>query len=361
MSSSTVSPDVWQRLGSGSHEHLSISSDSEAGLTAVIAIHSTALGPALGGCRMRFYPTLEGAVASALDVSELITYRNALAGLNFGGGIAILSVDPEKVENRIALFLSFGGVLNSLGGRFITAEDYGTSLEDINTIYQRSDFVAGKDPKFGGGGDPAPYTAFGLMQGIRASLKRAYNSEDFVGRTFAIQGVGNVGRELASRIRQEGGSLVVADIDVERAQKVAADLGASVLAHDDILFAECDVLCPCAVGNVISLPNVGGLRCKVVLGAANNLVKDRQTEQGLVKRGVIFVPDFVVNSGGVVLCADEAEPGGFSKERVIKRITSIFDTTTAILDESARSDNLPSDVAKRLATKRIDEALGKVQ
>lgn len=337
------------------HERVAFFQDARSGLLAIVAVHDTTLGPSLGGCRMRPYRSLEDALFDVLRLSEAMTYKNSLAGLDLGGGKSVIVSDSSiRGEAREKLFLAFGERVRSMEGSYITAEDMGTSVGDMSTILKTCDYVAGRDPKTGGGGDPSPYTALGVFGGIRACLEREFGgSVNFEQYHIAIQGVGSVGRNLAKLLAEAGARLTISDTKAEALREVSAELGATVVSPEEIASVECDVFAPCAVGGVINETSVGQLRCRIVAGAANNQILGDKTEQLLAQRGIMYAPDFAINAGGVINCAAELIPGGYSKSWVMEKVELIYGTVGRIIDESQRTGEASGDVAVRLAKERI--------
>lgn len=339
------------------HERVIFAQDPESGLKAILAVHNTAIGPGLGGCRMHAYPSFDDALFDVLRLSQAMSYKNSLCGINFGGGKSVIIADRCLQAGRNELFKSFGRFVQGLGGIYITAEDMGTSVSDMSIISEECEFVAGRDPNTGGGGDPSPFTALGVFHGMRACLERAFNSGDFSGRSVAVQGVGHVGRYLCELLEKAGSKLYVADPD----PKALAELKESVqtfevVSAEQIPFLPVDVFAPCARGGIITQKNACQLSCKIVAGAANNQLLDREAGEELTKRDIIYAPDFAINAGGVILCADEFEPGGFTRSRVEKRVKEIYNTISRILDKANKNKELTEEVAIHLANERIQKA-----
>ncbi len=341
------------------HEQVTYFRDARTGLFAIVAVHDTTLGPALGGCRMRRYRSLDAALYDALRLSEAMTYKNSLAGLNLGGGKAVIFADGKMTEGREALLRSFGRSVHSLGGKYVTAEDMGTSVADMGIMLQETPFVSGRDPKTGGGGDPSPYTAIGMFGGIRACLERYFGDGTIQGKHFAIQGVGHVGSRIARLLAEAGAKLTIADTSEDHLRSVCSEVTATAISAHHLLQTECDVLVPCAIGGVINPETVPALRCKIIAGAANNQLEGEGTEAALTARGIMYAPDFAINAGGVILCADELEEGGFTPKRVDERVSRIYHTVGRILDEAKRTGELTGTIAVRLAKERIAEARSK--
>ncbi len=323
------------------------------GAWAIIVVHDTTRGPALGGCRMGLYENLDAAVEDAIGLAEGMTYKNALADLPLGGGKSVLFVDRNIKQGREALFRWFAERVNEFGGRYITAEDMGTRVADIEVIREVSTFVSGSDPARGGGGDPSPWTALGVFQGMRACLERLEGSEDFSGKTVAIQGVGNVGSYLLQHLHAAGARLLLADPNSKRLSELCKKYGAEEVSVSEILTRECDILAPCAVSHVLTRELVPKLRCRVVAGAANIQLAEPEVDRLLHEAGILYAPDFAINSGGVILCADELEEGGFSEDRVRGRVLRIYETIKNVFSEADARSILPGEAALLLAKQNI--------
>ena len=343
------------------HEQVSFFQDASRKLIAIIAVHDTTMGPALGGCRMQSYPSLDAALLDVLRLSEGMTYKNALAGLPIGGGKSVIIADRTLRDGRAELFRTFGGWVNSLGGRYITAEDMGTSVQDMNAVLEVCPHVTGRDPKVGGGGDPSPHTARGVFLGMKACLERAFGSGEFNGRHVAIQGCGNVGHHLLRLLVEAGARVSCADTRVAVLEKLREQFDFSVVPVEQVHGIACDVFAPCAVGGIINPETVPQLQCKIIAGGANNQIAGSGhigasgVEAELQRRGILYAPDFAINSGGVILCVDELEPGGYTPARVAERVSQIYHTVGKILDESRSSGVVSGEVAVAHAKARIAE------
>ncbi len=348
---------ILRELVGRKHEQVCFFQDAASGMLAIIAVHDTTLGPSLGGCRMKEYESLDDALFDALKLSEAMTYKNSLAGLNIGGGKSVIFKNSELVQgpDRERIFAAFGRAVASLNGRYITAEDMGTSVKDMSLILKQTEHVSGRDPMIGGGGDPSPHTALGVFDGIRACLERLHNSGDYRGRHVAIQGVGHVGKHLTELLTQAGATLTVADVNEANVQAAVREYGAKAVGVHEILTVDCDIFAPCAVGGTINPQTVDILRCRAVAGAANNQIAGEKTEERLVNRGIMYAPDFAINAGGVILCADELEPGGVSFQRVKERVSRIYGTVCKVIDEARSTGEMPGRVAVRLAKERIEK------
>lgn len=334
------------------HEQVVFCADRAAGLQAIIVIHDTTLGPALGGIRMRAYASEAEAVTDALRLAQAMTFKAALAGLDYGGGKAVVIGDHTTTE-REALFRALGRAVESLGGRYIPTEDMGTTTADIERVRKESRFGVGRDAVFGGGDDPSPMTAWGVMYGLRACLEELDGAAEFQGRTVAIQGLGKVGYALARYVREAGADLLVADVDATRTQRAASELHARVVDPHEILFQQCDLLAPCAAGAIFNRETIPRLRCCIIGGGANNQLLTDDDGDTLRARGILYAPDFAINAGGLINVADELGPGGYRRERAQAKTETIYTTLKTIFAEAKRRDMPPHRLAITLAQERI--------
>lgn len=346
---------VFEQLEDMGHERVLLCSNPEAGLRAIIAIHSTLLGPGLGGCRMRPFESFEEALTDVLRLSRGMTYKAAAAGLNLGGAKAVILGDPGKDKSE-ALFRAFGRYVDSLGGAYITAGDVGTNLEDMEVIQTETRWVGGVSPARGGGGDPSQVTAYGVMHGIRAAAEWHFGDASLAGRTVAIQGLGSVGYALAGYLKEEGVKLFGCDLDPEMNARAERELGLEVVPLDDILEVDCDFFAPCALGAVLNEQTIPRLRCKMVTGGANNQLDDEERDgRAIHERGILYAPDFVINAGGVINIYQALE-GRYDRERSLGMTRGIFQNLTRVFEISA-SEGIPTHVAAgRLAEERLDDA-----
>lgn len=320
--------------------------DEAAGLDGYIVIHSTARGPAAGGCRLWTYPEPEAALSDAMRLAEGMSYKNAMAELPLGGGKAVLR-KPAGAFDRRALFEAFGKAVEQLGGRYVTAEDVGTGVADMENVARHTRHVAGRTARPGfAGGDPSPWTALGVFEAMKAAAQFRFGSS-LSGRTVAVQGVGSVGGGLCRLLAAEGARLVIADIVPEAVDHLADDLGATVVPIAEIARVEADVFAPCALGGALSEEVVSGLKAKVVCGAANNQLAQPEIGRQLVARGVTYAPDYVVNAGGIINVA--AEYLGEDEASVRERVLAIGPRTTRILTEAEQAGLPTSEVADRIA------------
>ena len=329
------------------HEQVSFASDRESGYRGIIAIHNTALGPALGGTRFWNYATDAEALTDVLRLARGMTYKAAVAGLHLGGGKSVIIGDP-KTQDREAIFRQHGRHVDTLRGRYITAEDVGTSPGDMEFVRQETDFVVGLT---GRSGDPSPATAFGVYRGIQACLMFRYGSDDPSGKTVALQGCGHVGYKICGHLHEAGARLIVTDIDKERIKKVVDDFGATAVAPDEIYGVEAHVFAPCALGGVINDKSLGRLKFDIVAGAANNQLAGDRHGDALNERGVIYAPDYVINGGGLINVNAELE--GWDLDGAQKKTAEIYDTVLQLL-EISRDEGIPTyQAARRLAERRI--------
>ena len=349
----TPPASVLAEVESRGHEKVHFFKNEKSDTLAIIAVHNTKIGPSLGGCRMRDYSSLESALADVLNLSHAMSYKNSLCGINFGGGKSVIVAPRDLSQGRDELFRWFGDCVQAVGGTYITAEDMGTSVSDMSFVSKGTAHVAGTDPNAGGGGDPSPWTALGVYHGMKACAEHCFGSEDLSGKRVAIQGVGNVGYNLAKLLAEEGAELVVYDTREDVLRQSVEEFGAKV--SENILLEECDFLSPCAAGGAITEEVAQKLNCKVVAGGANNqIVSDAEAK--LMAKGIVYAPDFAINAGGVILCADEFEEGGFTESRVRERVEKISSTISKILSLSKDSPKSAGEIAVQLATERINSA-----
>lgn len=335
----------------GDHEQVVFINDPNVGLKAIIAIHNTALGPALGGTRMWNYKNEDEALVDVLRLSKGMTYKAAAAGLNLGGGKAVI-IGDAKTQKSEGLFRAFGQFVNSLNGKYITAEDVGTNVQDMEHIYMETPWVTGIPKDFGGSGDPSPYTAHGVLMGIKASAKEKFGTDSLKGIRIAVQGLGNVGSNLVKYLNEEGAVITVADIDMARTKAMADKFGAKAVSSDDILFTECDILAPCALGAIVNDQTITKLRTKVIAGGANNVLAEARHGDQLAELGILYAPDYVINAGGLMNVFVELE--GYSPERAFEKTRRVYDNVLKVY-EIAKRDKISTHVAAdRLAEERIN-------
>lgn len=343
--------ELFKDLDTYGHEQIGFFQDKASGLKAIIGIHSTSLGPALGGCRMWDYKDESEAFRDVLRLSRGMSYKASIAGLNLGGGKAVILGDSRKLKSE-ALLKAFGRYVEALGGRYITAEDVGMKVEDIDIIRTQTRFAVGGSNE-GGSGDPSGMTALGTFQGMKAAIKAAGLGEDLSGMTVAIQGVGNVGHHLCSYLSAAGAKLVVTDIYPAQAERVKEEFGATIVAADEIYGVNCDVFAPCALGAILNQRTIPLLKCKVVAGAANNQLETENDGFALMKRGITYAPDYAINGGGLINVA--AELDGYNKESVLSKVSNIYNTITNILTLAAKDGIPPHVAADTIAEQRLNE------
>jgi valine dehydrogenase (NAD+) len=336
------------------HEQVVFCQDPASGLRAVIAIHSTALGPALGGTRFYPYASEDDAVADVLDLSQAMAYKAACAGLDLGGGKAAIIGDPRRDKSE-ALLRAYGRFVQCLGGRYVTACDVGTYVEDMDVVALECDFVTGRSRARGGAGDSSILTAYGVFQAMRAVAETCWGAASLRGRRVGVSGVGKVGRRLVDHLLADGASVLVADVSDEAVARVrAAHPQVEAVAVDALPTAAMDVFAPCAMGGALDERTVAAMRATVVCGAANNQLAEPEVAKLLADRGILYAPDYVVNAGGLIQVADEI--GGYSEERARARAAGIYDTTKRVLRLAAEEGVPPSVAADRLAERRMAEA-----
>jgi leucine dehydrogenase len=336
------------------HEQVVFCNDPEVGLKAIIAIHSTALGPALGGLRMWPYRSEEEALVDVLRLSRGMTYKAAVAGLNLGGGKAVIIADPAKDKSE-GLFRAFGRHVESLGGRYITAEDVGTKVRDMAYIRMETKCVTGLSTELGGSGDPSPVTALGVFSGIQACLEAVYGNDSLKGRTVAIQGLGNVGYNLARYLRQAGATLYFNDIDHAREVALQKEFGGQIVSEEEFFGLEVDVLSPCALGGILNEETIPRIKAPIVAGAANNQLRDEARDgRALHDRGVLYAPDYVINAGGLINVYSEIHH--YPRERALHEARSIRDVVSKVIQISKAERITPADASNHIAEVRLNMA-----
>ena len=332
------------------HEQVVFVADRASGLRAIIAVHSTALGPSLGGIRFWHYPDEDAAVADALRLSEAMSFKASMAGLHQGGGKAVVLVDDPVVPRSEELLLVLGTAIDELGGRYIAAEDVSATPRDMEVISQRTPWVTGVEGP-GGSGDPSPVTALGVLAAMKAVLEQVDGTASVAGRRVVVQGAGHVGSLLTELLVGEGASVAVTDIHEDRVRALVDRLGVEALPVDTAVEAECDVLAPCALGGVVSVESAPRLRCRAICGGANNQLVDLEAGDALDARGIVYAPDFVANAGGIINIAEEFT--GYDRERALHRAAGIGDTTRRVLEHARTEGIAPARAADVLARERI--------
>ena len=339
-----------QLLNHPGHERVELFEDARARLRCVIALHSSNLGPAAGGCRFWPYASTDGAVLDALRLSRGMSYKNAMAGLPLGGGKAVI-LRPDGPFDRVALFRAFGDAVQSLGGRYLTAEDVGTSIADMEVVHGRTRYVAGLSPRPGrAGGDPSPWTAMGVFLCLQAAVQRRLG-RGLDGVAVAIQGVGHVGLGLARLLHRNGARLVIADTNNDRARGVAAELGATLVDPAAILSAEVDVVAPCALGAVLNEQSIGAIKAAIVCGGANNQLATDADAATLLHRGILYAPDYIVNAGGIISAS--AEYLGEDLAKVECRVAKLPLRLACVFDRAEHKQISPASIADEMAREII--------
>ena len=339
------------------HESLHFVQDPKSGLKAIIAIHSTALGPAAGGCRRWQYASDADALTDALRLSRGMTYKNAIAGLKFGGGKSVILANKNAPKSP-DLFHAFGRAVEGLSGKYVTAEDVGCSVEDMRHVNKETDFVSGL-PRSGdnAGGDPSPLTAIGVFLGIEAAVETRLGADSLKGIRVAVQGVGHVGLHLCRLLHEAGAILTVSDVNRENLKLTQDDLPVTEIAPADLLYADVDVLAPCALGNILTSQTIPKLKASVVAGAANNQLATEEDGKRLADRDILYAPDYVINAGGIINVAREYY-GGSSEEEVRAEIGGIPERLMRIFDESKTSKQPTNIIADKLARRIVASAEG---
>ncbi len=339
--------ELFDTLAEMGHEEVVVASDPSCGYRGIIAVHSTALGPALGGTRFWNYESDDAALTDALRLSRGMTYKNAVAGLDLGGGKSVI-IGDNRTRDRESIFRAHGRFVQSLGGRYITAEDVGTGTADMDFVHRETDHVAGLKHK---SGDPSPVTAHGVFRSIQASAKQRWGSDDLAGKVVSLQGCGHVGRYLATELHEAGAKLIVSDIDSERAAQVARDTGARVVEGDEIYSADADIFAPCALGGIVNDDTLPMLKVEIIAGGANNQLLEERHGDMLEDRGMLYAPDYVANAGGVINVFGEV--AGWDGDRALRKADDIYDTILSVY-EIAKSDGIPTyEAADRLAERRL--------
>lgn len=344
------------RLG---HEQVVFCHDEPTGLKAIIGIHNTVLGPSLGGTRMWNYASEEEAAIDVLRLSRGMTYKAAISGLNLGGGKAVIIGDPAKLKNE-AFLRRFGKFVNSLGGKYITAEDMNMKTSDMQYINMETKHVTGLPVEMGGSGDPSPVTAYGVYVGMKAAAKKAYGSDSLSGKKISVQGVGQVGMYLVDHLVKEGAQIFITDINEDKLAKISTKTGAKVVGMDEIYDLDVDIYAPCAMGATLNDDTIGRLKCSVIAGAANNQLKDENKHGNmLIDKGVVYAPDFVINAGGIINISGELR-GAYNSDLAYLWTEKIYDTCTNILDK-AQNEGIPSQKAAMLLAEKRIEDVGRVK
>jgi leucine dehydrogenase len=340
---------IFEQMEKYGHEQIVFCYDKVSGLKAIIGIHDTTLGPALGGSRMWKYASEEEALTDAMRLSRGMSYKNAAMGLNLGGGKAVIWGDA-KTDKSEELFRAFGKFVQSLGGRYITAEDVGTTVADMNYVLMETEHVSGRGDL---SGDPSPVTAFGVYRGMKAAAKFAFGSESLKGKVIAVQGLGKVGYHLCEHLHDEGARLIVTDINQEAIDRAVKEFGATAVGPNEIYGVACDIYAPCALGASLNDETIPQLKCKVVAGAANNQLKEPRHARVLQEKGILYAPDYVINGGGVINVAEEFNPSGYDRDRAYARVGTIYDKLLKIFETAQAQNITTAQAADHVSEERI--------
>lgn len=343
---------IFDYLSKYDYENVVLCQDRAVGLKAVIAIHDTTLGPATGGCRMWTYGSEGKAIEDALRLARGMTYKYAAAGVNLGGGKAVVMGDPKR-SDREALFRTLGRFINRLGGKYYTGEDVGTTLEDMEYIRMETEYVVTLPTYLGGAGPISPMTAFGVVQAMRACCKEVYGNDELRGRRVAVQGLGAVGCEVARQLAELGTTVWGTDIDEEKMDRVRREYGVKGTDPQGIYDVECDIFAPCALGGIINDGTIPRLKCKIVCGSANNQLSEAKHGDLLAERGILYGPDYIVNASGTIYDTDRLGVGGVSHERGRTKVARLYRTMERVIDISKRDGIPPHRAADRMAEERI--------
>ena len=344
---------IFQEIIDRGHEQVSYFHDPTLGLKGIVAIHNTVLGPALGGCRMWNYKSEKDALIDVLRLSKGMTYKAAIAGLNLGGGKAVIIGDPKSDKSE-ELFRSFGRFIEGLGGRYITAEDVGTSIKDMDHVRMETKYVTGISKSLGGSGDPSLLTSFGTYLGIKASVKFKYKKDSLDGLSIVVQGLGSVGMELVKYLSQDGMKIYAYDIDSERLGLAKEKYGVIPIGEDEVYDQDVDIYAPCALGATINDETIPRLKCNIIAGAANNVLKDPDRHaRELLHKGILYAPDYAINAGGLINVYNELDD--YNRERAFSQAEAIYDILMDIFYKSDK-ENIPTTIASdRKAEERINK------
>lgn len=352
--SKNTSDFVFNNPSFENHEMIVFCQDKDTGLKAIIAVHDTTLGPALGGTRMWSYKSESEALNDVLRLSRGMTYKAAISGLQLGGGKAVIIGDSRK-DKTPEMFISYGKFIESLNGRYITAEDVGTSTSDMAHVRKSTAHVAGLPKEMGGGGDPSPVTAYGTFMGMKAAAKKKWGNDSLKGKKIMIQGVGHVGENLVRLISNEEAVVFISDINKEQLTKISKEYGAKIVTPEEVYDLDVDIYAPCALGATLNSENIPRLKCSIVSGAANNQLADEDIHgRMLADRGILYAPDFLINAGGLINVFSELK--GYNQKDALERTKNIYDTTLEIFDKATRDNITTIEAAKKIAEQRIASA-----
>ncbi len=342
---------VFSQLNAFGHQKVVYCSDPDTGLKAIIAIHDTTLGPALGGTRMQLYKTENEALQDVLRLSRSMTYKAAISGLNLGGGKAVI-IGDSRLHKSEALMRRFGRFIENLHGSFITAEDVGTTPKDMEYIRMETKFVTGVPESIGGSGDPSPVTARGVFMGIKACLKEHFGNDSLAGKSVAVQGIGHVGENLVGLLRNENAKVYISDINEDRLIQIAKKYGAEAVPNNNLFDLDIDIYSPCALGATVNTETINRLQCPIIAGSANNQLADEVIHGSLLlEKGILYAPDYLINAGGLINCYSEI--AGFNKKKTLQMAENIYEATRRVIQKS-KEENIPTiEAANKIAEKRI--------
>jgi len=348
-----ISDLVVGKMETMGHEQVVFCNDKVTGLKAIIAIHDTTLGPALGGTRMWNYSSEAEALQDVLRLSRGMTFKASISGLNLGGGKAVIIGDASKDKTE-ALMKKFGEYVDSLGGKYITAEDVGMNTKDMEYVREKTKYVTGIPESMGGSGDPSPVTAYGVYMGMKASAKFKWGSDSLEGKTILVQGVGHVGENLVKHITEEGSKVYITDINLSKLAEVSEQYGAEIINGDSIYDMDMDIYAPCALGSTLNTNTINRLKCQIIAGSANNQLSDEVLHGKMIKdKGIVYAPDFLINAGGLINVYSEIN--GYKREESLLQTKKIYDTTLEILLKSESEDITTHKAALLIAEHRIQE------
>jgi leucine dehydrogenase len=343
---------VFGQVSFDGHEQIVFCNDKDTGLKAIIGIHNTVLGPALGGTRMWNYENEWAALNDVLRLSRGMTFKSAITGLNLGGGKAVI-IGDAKTQKTPELMRRFGDFVHSLSGKYITAEDVGMTTEDMDTVREVTPYVTGISQDKGGAGNPSPITAYGVFMGMKAAAKFKYGSDILEDKRIYVEGIGNVGENLVEYLTQEGAQVVVADLNQERLEEIRDKYGATIYGGDDLYSEAMDIYAPCALGATINDTTVHKLQADIIAGAANNQLANEKIHGGILKkRGIVYAPDFLINAGGIINVYAELE--GYDRSEIMRKTENIYTTTIEILNRALENDVTTHTAAFDIALARID-------
>ena len=337
------------------YERVARCRDARTGLHALIAIHDTTLGPALGGMRMLPYESEDDALFDVLRLAKGMTFKSAVADTGLGGGKSVIIGDP-KTGKSPELFLTMGRFVDAMGGRYITAEDMNIGIPDLEQVRQSTRWVVGLSRESGSSGNPSPYTAWGCVQGMRAVLEEVWGKDDFRGKRILLQGVGAVGGRLAELLTQRGAHVIISDINPERVRELRTKHGYEVVADEEHVSVPCDVYAPCARGATLNDETIPKLRCKAVAGCANNQLREPRHAEDLKRRGILYAPDYVINAGGIINVGMELQEGGYDEKKAMVRIDRIYEQLKQVFEIARTSDVNTREAAEQLAESRLKRA-----